>query len=158
MKMALAGILACFCIAFASSPVNGNPTQSSNPISSWNEVVLAIAEDEDGFLTLKGLRTATMMHIAIHDAIAAIDGSYAPYIYGEHIDDADPIVAATQAAFTVATDQYPAHYDQLASLKDQWLSATAEGHEKEAGILVGKESAAAILKNRVGDGWDTAAE
>lgn len=158
MKMALAGILACFCIAFASSPVNGNPTQSSNPISSWNEVVLAVAEDEDGFLTLKGLRTATMMHIAIHDAIAAIDGSYAPYIYGEHIDDADPIVAATQAAFTVATDQYPAHYDQLASLKDQWLSATAEGHEKEAGILVGKESAAAILKNRVGDGWDTAAE
>jgi hypothetical protein len=158
MKIAPVGILACFCIAFASSPVDGKPPQSSNLISTWNEAVLAIAEKEDGFLTLKGLRTATMMHIAIHDAIAAVDGSYSPYIYDERAVGADPVIAATQAAFTVATNQYPEHHDTLVTLRDKWLSAVADGHEKEASTVVGNESAAAILQNRIGDGWDTAAE
>ena len=42
--------------------------------SEWNEAVLEIAEAEDGFLTLKGLRTVTMMHIAMHDALSSING------------------------------------------------------------------------------------
>ncbi|MCB0719460.1 MAG: hypothetical protein KDD65_13515, partial [Bacteroidetes bacterium] len=38
---------------------------SAEPIVEWNRVVLEIAEAEDGFLTLKGLRTVTMMHLAM---------------------------------------------------------------------------------------------
>ena len=158
MKATFIAILACCCITFASLPANGNPQQPSNLISTWNEAVLALAEKEDGFLTLKGLRAATMMHVAIHDALASINGQYAPYVYDKHADDADPIVAATLAAFTVANDQFPADQDQLSTLRDQWLSSVADGPAKKAGIVVGKESAAAILRDRTDDGWDTTAK
>ncbi|MBX2820571.1 MAG: hypothetical protein KTR29_12840, partial [Rhodothermaceae bacterium] len=38
-------------------------------VVKWNQSVLEIAEKEDGFLTLKGLRTTVMMHVAMHDAL-----------------------------------------------------------------------------------------
>ena len=50
--------------------------------TAWNQTVLEIAEAEDGFLTLKGLRTVTMMHIAMHDALSSINGEYQTFAYG----------------------------------------------------------------------------
>src|SRR5262245_61418433 len=41
-------------------------------VIAWNERVLAIAEAEDHFLTVKGVRTAAMMHVAMHDALNSI--------------------------------------------------------------------------------------
>lgn len=158
MKLTFVAIVACLGIALASSPAHGSTEHTANLVSNWNETVLALAEKEDGFLTLKGLRTATMMHIAMHDAVAAIDDRYAPYIYDASAEGMDPIVAATQAAFTVASDQYPGHRDQLAALRDQWLSVATDGPAKEAGIVIGNASAAAILDDRKGDGWDTTVE
>ena len=60
----------------------------------WNEAVLAAAEAEDGFLTLKGLRSVSMMHLSMHDALTQTEGT-------------NPENAAMFAAFVVATDQYP---------------------------------------------------
>src|SRR5262245_53435120 len=48
-------------------------------IVEWNAQLLATAEAEDGFMTLKGVRGAAMMHLAMHDALNATRHEYAPY-------------------------------------------------------------------------------
>ena len=66
-----------------------------------------MAEAEDGFLTLKGLRTATMMHLAMHDALNSVEPAYKQYMFGASAKDADATAAILHAAFVVAIDQYP---------------------------------------------------
>ena len=126
--------------------------------SEWNEAVLEIAEAEDGFLTLKGLRTVTMMHIAMHDALSSINGDYEIYAYGTVAPEADPVVAATEAAFVVATDQYPDQLERLAAIRSRWLPDVDAGEAQQAGRKLGNEAARAILNYRKGDGWDAEAE
>jgi hypothetical protein len=126
--------------------------------TEWNETVLEIAEAEDGFLTLKGLRTVTMMHIAMHDALSAINGEYEMYAFGRFAPDANPVVAVTQAAFVVAADQYPDQQERLATLRDQWLRDIDAGESRQAGKDLGNAAAGAILAYRKGDGWDAEAE
>lgn len=124
----------------------------------WNETLLDIASEEDGFLTLKGVRAAAMMHIAMHDALTAIDGRYAPYALERGAVGADPAAAAAQAAFSVAVDQYPDQRDALTLLYDKWLASVPDSATKTAGVEVGEAAANAILQMRAGDGWDGEAE
>ncbi|MBZ0088958.1 MAG: hypothetical protein K8H90_01130, partial [Thermoanaerobaculia bacterium] len=79
-----------------SGPHPEAPSYSGALAISWNERVLAIAEAEDHFLTLKGIRTVAMMHLAMHDALHAVRPRYAPYDYVADARGADPIAAAAQ--------------------------------------------------------------
>ena len=100
MKMALAfGLLLQGVAWSAEAPANF--------VVEWNKQLLAAAEAEDGFMTLKGVRTAAMMHLAMHDALSAIRHEYAPYALQADAPDADPIFAASQAAYEIALSQYP---------------------------------------------------
>src|SRR5262245_58604596 len=78
---------------------------------AWNAQLLATAEAEDRFLTLKGVRAAAMMHLAVHDALNAIDPRFRSYAFEAEGRGADPLAAMSQAAFVVANDQYPAQHD-----------------------------------------------
>jgi hypothetical protein len=158
MKFLIAAILVISPIACLPAPAVSHSLSSSELLVEWNETLLGIAEADDGFLTLKGLRTATMAHIAIYDALVSIEGTYEPYAYRKPSDAADPVAAATRAAFTVATAQYPEQREVFQTLYDRWLAAVADGQEKSNGITVGEDAARAILHLREGDGWDTAAE
>ena len=126
--------------------------------TEWNETVLEIAEAEDGFLTLKGLRTVTMMHLAMHDALSAIDGDYEPYAYADAVPEAHPLAAAAHAAFVIAADQYPDNRDIFAAIRDKWLHEVAIDEAVKSGTQLGKAAARAILAERDGDGWDGEAE
>lgn len=124
-------------------------------VAAWNERVLAIAEAEDHFLTLKGVRTAAMMHIAMHDAINSIHRHYSTYAYKSHPrPDADPVTAAAQAAHTVALAQYP---DQRAALDEElqrWIEPAPRNRAKRQALKIGTLVADAILARREGDGWN----
>lgn len=124
----------------------------------WNETVLNLAEVEDGFMTLKGLRTVTMMHIAMHDALSAINGKYECYAYEGDTPAANSVVAANQAAFVVAVDQYPNQQEVFTELRDKWLRSGAAIEPLQSGTQVGSAAAQAILASREGDGWDGEAE
>lgn len=124
----------------------------------WNRAVLGAAEAEDGFLTLKGLRTVTMLHVAQHDALSAIHGAYAPYVYTGSAPGADPIAAVVTAAFVVASDQYPDRAADFEAIRDRQLAAAPEGDNRSRGRALGEASARAILADRRGDGWDAEAE
>jgi hypothetical protein len=126
--------------------------------TEWNEAVLEIAEAEDGFLTLKGLRTVTMMHIAMHDALSSINGEYEIYAYEGVMPGANPVVAASEAAYVVAASQYPDQTERLATIRDRWFRGTDVGESRHTGKLLGNAAAHAILANRKGDGWDAEAE
>jgi len=125
----------------------------------WNRSALALAEAEDGFLTLKGLRTAAMMHLAIHDALNAIRADYAPYAMRGRAPAADPLAAAAEAAHRVVASQYPDAAEELAARHERWLERVPdEGPGKADGREIGAAAAAAILDRRQGDRWDGEAE
>jgi membrane-associated phospholipid phosphatase len=125
-------------------------------IAEWNGQLLATAEAEDGLLSLKGVRTAAMMHLAMHDALNAIHREYAPYVLKKEVRDADPVVAASRAAYEIALDQYPKQLEQWRKLLDR--TAHASGATQERSVELGKAAAAAVLESRRGDLWDQQAE
>jgi PAP2 superfamily protein len=141
------------------SQANADPQVYDTAIVvAWNERVLAVAEAEDHFLTLKGVRTAAMMHVAIHDALNSIRFRYSSYAYRGHASDASPLVAAAQAAYEVADDQYPKQKTQWIDERQKWLDAEHNESAKAKGIALGRAAAEAILKFRENDHWNARAE
>ena len=124
----------------------------------WNETVLKIAEAEDGFLTLKGLRTVTMMHIAMHDSLSAIHGDYETYAFDGSQPSANPNVAVSQAAFVVAANQYPDKREIFVTMRDTLLQEASSSESFQTGMQLGNATAHAILADREGDGWDAETE
>lgn len=148
-------ILVVCCSFLAMAAATATPqARPAAPVVEWNRSLLGIAEAEDGFLTLKGVRTAAMMHIAMHDAIAATGGRYSPYALVRRAPAAEPVAAAVQAAYAVAVDQYPDASATLSALRDRWLAATPAGAGRNAALRLGDDAAAAILAARRNDGWD----
>ena len=126
--------------------------------AEWNEAILEIAEAEDGLMTLKGLRTVTMMHLAMHDALSAINGRYETYSYDDSMPEAHALVAVSQAAFVVAADQYPDQQDRFSAIRDSGLRDVEAAESLQTGRRLGNAAARAILDERAGDGWDGEAE
>lgn len=127
---------------------------SPEVIVAWNERLLEAAEAEDGFLTLKGVRAAAMMHLAAHDALAALGSRYQPYRAGGAAlgDGLDGVAAVNHAAFTVAVSEYPDRAGDFAVERARW-----EGDGVGAGDgarALGVRAAEAVLAAREGDGWD----
>jgi membrane-associated phospholipid phosphatase len=127
-------------------------------VIAWNERTLAVAEAEDHFLTLKGVRTAAMMHAAMHDALNSIRPKYARYAYHAAESDASPLAAAAQAAYEVAVSQYPQQKTVWTEELQKWLDTEQGGASKAKGIALGRAAAEAILKRRESDNWNAEAK
>jgi hypothetical protein len=99
-----------------------------------------------------------MVHIAIYDAVNAIDGTHQPYLEGIHAPPtASRAAAVAQAAHDVLVGLVPASLPQVkTSLDAQLVASLAEilpnDQAKADGIAVGAAAAAAMLTNRTGDG------
>ena len=127
-------------------------------VSVWNKKVIDLAIAEDNLFTLKGVRTTSMMHVAMHDALNAIQPKYTTYAYKGDVPKANPIAAVAQAAYEVAVDQFPDKENELYLELNNWLSSVPNGDSKNQGINLGKASAAAILKMRNDDTWNEQSE
>ena len=123
-------------------------------VVQWNARLLDVAEAEDHFLTLKGVRAAAMMHLAMHDALNAVAPRYRPFTYDKHAPGAGAVAAASQAAYEIARDQYPGQRAVWDAELRRWLGTGKPGVAKEKGIAAGKAAAAAVLARRAGDGWN----
>lgn len=110
-------------------------------------------------------RMYAMMHIAIHDAVNAIDPKYKPYAYDKKAGPGTSVDAAVAAA---ARDVLEKGFTQLptdlfkkacldagiASVESAYkaaLDAIPDGAAKKQGITLGQESAAAIIAKRADD-------
>ena len=121
---------------------------------SWNSLAHDIAFAEDQFLTFKGQRALAMMHLAMHDALNAILPVYETYAFRGSVRPADPIAATAQAAHDVLVSQYPTQQAALANELARWLAVSSHGLLRERGMTLGRATAAAVLAQRDGDGWD----
>jgi len=107
-------------------------------------------------------RTMAMMHLAIHDALNAIDRRYQPYLYEERAEpSAAPAAAVAAAARDVLVGVIPAWGKPEQRTKALTLVETAyaadlgklpEGQSKQQGIAIGQKVVAAMLAARKADG------
>ena len=121
----------------------------------WNHLLIDYALEEDGLLTLKGVRTAAMTHIAMHNALNTIVPVFNTYHSNNTVVHADPIAAIAQAAYQVVVSHFPAKEDELKEKLDYWLNAIPDGMSKEEGIRLGSQNALDIIAERKQDNWNT---
>jgi hypothetical protein len=142
---------------------------SADAVTDWNAnaakaaLAACIAPGND---PLHESRAYAMMHVAIHDALNAIDRRFRPYAF----DAQGPTGASREAAVASAArdvlvpviNQLPFPPECLqagiASVEADYaasLAAVPNGTAKADGIQIGQASAAAILALRAGDGSDT---
>lgn len=102
-------------------------------------------------------RIAAMTHIAINDALNAIDLRYEQYAYTDSGDaGASPVAAIAAAAYNVLRFENPTQAGVLLTAYNNMLATVPDGPAKTAGIAIGEAAAAAIRANRTNDGSATA--
>ena len=152
----------CSGLAIAATP-SADRAHGAHIVTAWNKALLSAAEKQDKFLTLKGVRTAAMAHIAMAQtanrltAAATIDKA-GKVTKSEANSGPSAIAAATHAAYTIVAAQYPEQLSQWQALNKRWLSTVKSEAAKVAGIAVGQRAADAVLKSRAGDGWNAEAD
>jgi hypothetical protein len=144
-------VLAAFA-AMAPSVEAGSPGQSAEVIIEWNQLLQQSTAGGPFLQT----RTYAITHIAMADAVVAIQGQYQPF----HAHVSAPQGASAQAAAAQAA------HDVLAVLNSAGLAsfdtalqarlATIPPGPRNLGVQVGKEVAAAILAWRQNDGFAAA--
>jgi hypothetical protein len=121
-------------------------------ITHWNAKAEAIAI-EKRTMPPPNARIMAILHVAMFEAVNAIDKRYAPYRLALSADKSvSRDAAAAAAAHTVLTVVHP---DQQASLDvalKASLAAIAEGDAKTNGVELGKQAGAEILALRAKDG------
>lgn len=150
-------LLAAALLAALATPA------AADEVTDWNQVTVASA-------TLLGgppqqARTAALVHIAIHDALNAIDPRYESYaVLPAAPASASPNAAIAQAAHDVLhalIDPLPASPNRTAALTAidnryaQTLGLPPYSSSETQGMAVGANAAEAILALRNGDGSAT---
>jgi len=122
--------------------------RAANPIVEWNQIALTTA------LTTPGTQVyLTYVHLAMYDAVNAIDGrhqQYGPEFHGP--GNASKEAAAISAAYQTLLKYFPTQATALQAQYDIAIAAIPEGAAKTAGIAVGQIAAARIVALRSGDG------
>ena len=128
-------------------------TLPNDVIIQWNLVALQ-AEGGTGYMhALLSSRVDAMVHLAMHDALNAIDPIYEQYAYKTHgRHHADPHAAAAMAAYTVLLGSFPETKSMLDSALAASLSTVPDGFLKDQGLMVGMKAGNAMLDLRAGDG------
>lgn len=145
---------------------------SADAVTDWNTTATTAAfaaglDNESGCVDpLHESRMLAMMHVAVHDALNAIDRRYQPYALDADAPGASPEAAVAAAAHDVLVAVFPelppdigptpsAAVDFVEAAYATALAAIPDSSAKEQGILIGQAAAAAILALRDADGADT---
>jgi hypothetical protein len=134
---------------------------AANEVAEWNMTAInvLVAGGQNPLMLTRGL---TMVSVAVHDALNAINRRYEPYVFD---DPAEPNAAAEAAVATAARDVLvlatPAfgtpsqQATAMAAADAAWTTALAkiaDGPGKTAGVALGRAAAAAIVNLRRDDG------
>jgi hypothetical protein len=125
---------------------------SNKVILEWNKVAYYAFGGETYLNSLMASRINAMVHIAMHDAVNAIEPRYSTYAFMEKDADANLIAAAASAAHEVLVHEIKDQIVFLDSALHQTLSTIMEGEAKTRGIVLGKKAGQAIISDRQSDG------
>lgn len=123
------------------------------------DVVIDWDTRADSIATEKKLASPThgrglvMMHVAMFEALNAIDRRYQPYRLNLVADrNTSREAAAAMAGHDVLVALYPDQKPSLDALLEQQLAAVPDGPPRERALILGRKAAAAILELRKDDG------
>jgi hypothetical protein len=149
--------------ALATAQSNGTPiaiTPGSDVIAYWNQVATStvnVAPAATGTPEERRPNYAfdlATVHLAMFDAVNAIDGSYARYAAQPTTATAGASLeaAAAAAAYHALRGLFPNRTAQYQSAYDNSVAALPDGDAKTRGLQIGKEVAAQIVAIRADDG------
>lgn len=153
-------ILAAAVIGLAlGTPANFTSTraETSRPPSSgdsgvivaWNEALQALVPVGPS----NAQRSYSMLHIAMFDAVNAIERAYTPYrVHIRASHGASPEAAAAQAGHDVLAALFPAQQATFDALLESQLAGIPRGRAWQ-GRFIGQRAAMEILEWRQNDGW-----
>ena len=121
-------------------------------ILEWNEIAFKAFDGPYYQHSLMASRINAMTHLAMHNAINAVEPVYATYGFTVKDTDADPVAAAASAAYTVLVHEIPGKKDFLDSALQKTISAITDRAAKQKGIELGKQAGQAIIDARNNDG------
>ena len=130
-------------------------SQPVNPVLQWNRTLLAIVRTPGAQpATVHPTRSFAIMHLAIYDAVNAIDRTHRPYLVrlSGVPRSASQEAAAAAAAHEVLVALYPAFKTTLDAELQQSLAQIPDGGDKAEGIRIGQTVADRILALRSNDG------
>ena len=144
----LAMMLAVVFVALFGSPAR------ADVIMDWNAKADAIATQKQLQAGTHG-RGLAILHVAMFEAVNAIERRYAPYKLNLTADrTSSKEAAAASAGYHVLVALYPDQEADLDAALVAMLAGVAEGEPKTKGIDVGKKAAAEIIALRANDGAD----
>ncbi len=124
----------------------------ADAVTDWNEIMQGTVSVAPTNPVIQS-RWGAIVQLAVFEAVNAIVGDYEPYL--GTIDApawASPDAAAIAAAHGTLVILRPASAADLNLARNLSLAAIPDGPEKDAGIIVGEEAAAAMLLLRADDG------
>jgi hypothetical protein len=137
--------------------IAGSAPGHSDAISDWNAKAEAIAVEKH-MLPPPNARAMAILHVAMFEAVNAIERRYAPYrlnLAADHTiskETASKEAAAAVAGHAVLIALHPDRKPDLDSMLKAALAQIAEGESKAKGIELGKMAASEILALRANDG------
>jgi hypothetical protein len=174
MRSLTRALLVGSIVAAGLGPVTAataHPAVRSDAVVTWNAnasdaaIAACLAPSSD---PLHESRLYAAMHLAIHDALNAIDRRSRPYAFttrrrlpGASVDAA--VAAAARDVLVPLLQQLPAPFSDcapagVASVEADYATALGDvpgGPEKDQGVQLGRAAAATILAVRTGDGSST---
>ena len=131
---------------------------AADAVLTWNEHLAEIVTTDDAQMgPTRSSRAYAMMHVAVYDAVNAIDQSHTPFALTETAPQTASIDAAVAAA---ARAVIVALYPDQEAVVDQWyddeLALVTDGQDEDDGVAIGEAAANLILDLRDGDGSDAA--
>jgi hypothetical protein len=124
---------------------------SADVISDWNEKAVALVTTRQ-LLPPQAERVVAMVHVAMFDAVNAIDRRYQPGVAQVPAPaTASREAAAATAAGTVLVGLYPEDAELKAAMAS-YLAAMPRGDAKSAGVGVGEAVGSQVLEARSNDG------
>ncbi len=160
--------IAALALSLGLSACGGNDEERAvtvtsdrpNVVSYWNDVAnrtvnatSAVNSTPEEQRPAYSADLATV-HVAIYDAVSAIDGRYRPYaiVPATTAAGASMEAAATTAAYRVLRALFPDRGAQYETAYEDRISAIATGDAKTRGMAIGEEVAAGIVALRANDG------
>jgi len=143
--------------ADAATPKTWCADRCDQIVIDWNLRTYETIKATDGYQNpLAASRTLAMVHLAMHDAVNAVQPRYQPYAYVPRAEstkmEADVAVAAAVAAHDVLAALYPKQMEMLSAALDASILDAGAGAAVEQGKKVGAAAAAAMLARRATDG------
>lgn len=157
MRAPLAAMFAWVAIGTSGCLAAGGgdtpPGLDPQVVLDWSDHARTVLQAETGSQDpLVGTRSLAMVHLAMHDAVNAVDRQYQPYAHATMDTQADAVAAAATAAHRVLAGLFPAQAASLDARLADSLAAVPDGRAETKGIALGQQVAAEMLQRRADDG------